>query len=57
MKAWVLSAYPQAEITSGFDDRYLATSVDRNWVYAPGTGFTRVATKDLGAAAGGREDL
>lgn len=57
MKVWVLRAHPQAEITSGFDDRYLATSVDRNWVYAPSTGFTRLATKDLPEDQMRREDL
>ena len=57
MKAWVLRAYPQAEITSGFDDRYLATSVDQNWVYEPSTGFTRVETKNLPDNPIGRGDL
>ena len=57
MKVWVLRAYPQAEITSGFDDRYLATSVDRNWVYEPSTGFKRVETKDLADDRMRREDL
>ena len=56
MKAWVLRAYPQAEITSNFDDRYLATSVDRNWVYAQASGFTRVLTADLTDAQTQRED-
>ena len=56
MKAWVLRAYPQAEITSNFDDRYLATSVDRNWVYAQASGFTRVRTADLTDAQTQRAD-
>lgn len=35
MKYWVLNKYPQAEIDSNFDDRYLSTSMGQEWVYRP----------------------
>jgi NCS1 family nucleobase:cation symporter-1 len=57
MKAWVLRSYPQAEIASGFKDDYLATSVDRNWVYSAQKGFSRVPTKDLADQGLARADL
>jgi len=56
MKLWILKRYPQAEITSGFSDAYLATSTDNSWVYTPHDGFRHVRTADLGDAALARED-
>ncbi len=41
MKVWVLNAYPQSEIASGYSDKYLATSVDQDWVYTAQNGFAR----------------
>lgn len=40
MKAWILPSYPQAEITSGYNEDFLATSVGKDWVYED-NGFTR----------------
>jgi NCS1 family nucleobase:cation symporter-1 len=57
MKVWVLPRYRQAEVESNFDDGYLATSVDRNWVYTPSTGFTHERTGEMPAHAIQREDL
>ncbi|KIL48196.1 NCS1 family transporter [Jeotgalibacillus soli] len=34
MKSWILKMYPQQEIESNFDDRYLATSVNKEWSYS-----------------------
>ncbi|RFU70509.1 nitrate reductase [Peribacillus saganii] len=41
MKTWILPRYPQAEIDSGFDAEYLATSVGKDWVYTS-EGFVRL---------------
>ena len=41
MTQWIAKHYPQSEITSGYDERYLATSVGMNWVYDTTTGFDR----------------
>ncbi|HVO88432.1 MAG TPA: NCS1 family transporter [Casimicrobiaceae bacterium] len=57
MKLWVLDAYPQSEITSGYSDSYLGTSVDQNWVYSEQKGFSRVATAALTDEKLTREDL
>lgn len=57
MRLWVLPRHPQAEITSHFSDRYLATSVDCNWVHDRRTGFSRVRTQQLTAKQAQREDL
>lgn len=57
MKLWVLRTYPQSEIASGYSEKYLATSVDRNWVYSPKKGFSRVPTKDLAEEGLSRPDL
>lgn len=57
MKLWVLPKYPQAEVTSRYHDRFLATSVGHNWVYAPAHGFSRVRSTDLTEAQTRREDL
>ncbi|PSJ22030.1 nitrate reductase [Halomonas sp. ND22Bw] len=56
MKAWILRRYPQKELESGFDDRFLATSVDRNWVYTEQGRFERLRTDDIPASALKRED-
>lgn len=57
MKLWVLGQYPQAEITSGYSDVYLATSTDSNWVYSAQDGFSHVRTADLADTELAREDL
>jgi NCS1 family nucleobase:cation symporter-1 len=57
MKLWILKRYPQAEITSGFSDAYLATSTDNSWVYSPQDGFRHVRTAELGDVVVAREDL
>lgn len=57
MKFWILGRYSQAEIESGFDDRFLATSVGLNWVYHRGEGFTRERTDEIPESAVSREDL
>ncbi|MGH3088495.1 MAG: NCS1 family transporter [Rubrobacteraceae bacterium] len=57
MRFWILSRYRQAEIESGYDDRYLATSLDLNWVYHRGEGFTREKTEEIPETAVAREDL
>jgi NCS1 family nucleobase:cation symporter-1 len=36
MKYWILKKYPQQEIESNFDERYLATSVNKDWSYSNG---------------------
>ncbi|WP_261317403.1 MULTISPECIES: NCS1 family transporter [unclassified Halomonas] len=56
MKAWILRRYPQEEIRSGFDDRFLATSVGRNWVYTEQGRFERLETGDIPDSALKRED-
>ena len=57
MRFWVLPRYRQAEIESGYDDRYLATSLGLNWVYHPEKGFSRQRTEDIPEDAIAREDL
>lgn len=57
MRLWVLPRYPQAELTSGHSDRYLATSVSYSWSYTPGRGFTRVPSRQLRDTQSHREDL
>lgn len=57
MKLWILRAYPQAEITSRYSDRYLATSLGRSWVYSEATGFSRVPNEALAGRPSAREDL
>lgn len=42
MKLWVLPTYLQSEITSNFDDGYLATSVGYDWVCLDGQNVTRL---------------
>lgn len=55
--AILLPRYGQAEIESGFDGRYLATSLGPNWVYHRGEGFTREKTEEIPESAVKREDL
>jgi NCS1 family nucleobase:cation symporter-1 len=57
MRFWIVSRYKQAEIESGHDDRYLATSLGLNWVYKRGEWFTRERTEDIPEDAVAREDL
>ncbi|MDO6788204.1 NCS1 family transporter [Cobetia marina] len=56
MKGWILRHYPQEEIDSGFNDRFLATSVGRNWVYTQQGHFERLKTDDIPTSALKRED-
>ncbi|MBS0354762.1 MAG: hypothetical protein JSR83_12800 [Proteobacteria bacterium] len=53
----MLPRYKQAEITSGYSDRYLATTVGHNWAYTPERGFQRLPTSQLRHAFDQREDL
>ena len=57
MQLWVLPRYQQAEISSGYSDRFLATTVGHNWTYTSERGFRRVPTSQLGHAFDQREDL
>ena len=57
MKAWVLPRHQQAEINDPDDAKYLATSVDLNWVYTAENGMQRVRTADIPSDAIAREDL
>lgn len=57
MKLWVLRKHPQAEITSNFNDRYLATSVEHDWVCLDGENLTRLPTRQTTGAQLQREDL
>lgn len=55
MKAFVLPSNPQQELSSGYSDRFLGTSVGMSWVHLGEGQFQRVATAEL--KSGGREDL
>ena len=55
MKVWIVPRYPQAEITSGYSDDYLGTSVNREWAYDEASGLRRVPAGSEVAVA--REDL
>lgn len=57
MRFWIMPRYRQAEIESGYDDGYLATSLGLNWVYHPEKGFTREKTEEIPEDAIAREDL
>ena len=39
MKHWICNKFEQKEITSGFSDSYLATSVGKEWAYSDDAGF------------------
>ena len=56
MKTWILRRYPQEELESNFDDRFLATSVGLNWVYTEQKRFERLTTDDIPTSALKRED-
>lgn len=56
MKTAVLPAHPQAEITSGFSDEYLATSEGKSWAYLGGGRFAQI-TPDAAGRSVEREDL
>jgi NCS1 family nucleobase:cation symporter-1 len=43
MKLWIVPGHPQAEVTSGFSDDYLATSAGKEWAYDARTGVHAVA--------------
>ena len=57
MKTWVLRAYPQREIASGYSDSYLATSVGHSWTYSEQRGFLRTPDSDTATLKLAREDL
>jgi nucleobase:cation symporter-1, NCS1 family len=57
MKMWIIHKYPQQELLSNFDDKFLATSVGMNWVFVKGSGFVRKDTKNIPEDALKREDL
>ncbi|MBD5803995.1 putative allantoin permease [Azoarcus sp. Aa7] len=57
MWLWVLPRYPQAEITSRYSDRFLATTVAHNWTYSAARGFVRIPSSQLSDAHSRREDL
>ncbi|WP_246079385.1 NCS1 family transporter [Parasedimentitalea maritima] len=57
MKTWVMPQCQQAEVIDPDDQKYLATSVNLNWVYTAEKGMQRVKTADIPAAAIAREDL
>lgn len=57
MKFWVLPRYPQQEVTSNFSEEFLASSVDRNWVFDQKQGFRRLSNADTSALQQKREDL
>jgi NCS1 family nucleobase:cation symporter-1 len=40
MKFWIAPKYPQAEISSSYDDSFLSTSVNQDWSFTP-DGFVR----------------
>jgi hypothetical protein len=54
---WVLRTHPQAEITSNFNDRYLATSVNHDWVCLDGENLSRLPIRQISGAQLQREDL
>ncbi|MDD7910786.1 NCS1 family transporter [Pseudovibrio exalbescens] len=57
MKAWVLPRFKQDEVEHPDMDKYLATSIDRNWVYVEGNGMVQMETSAIPAHALAREDL
>ncbi len=57
MKAYVLKLHPQAEIDSGYSNRYLATSEGKNWVYLGQGRFDRLSEAETHGDEIGREDL
>jgi len=57
MKVWVIPKYPQQELLSNFNDKYLATSVGMNWVFIKESGFLREDTESIPEDALKREDL
>ena len=56
MKLLVLPRNPQAELTSGYADHYLATSQGKSWVHLGQGRFERMTPAEQGKAQG-REDL
>jgi len=54
---WVIPKYPQQELLSNFNDKYLATSVGMNWVFIKESGFLREDTESIPEDALKREDL
>jgi NCS1 family nucleobase:cation symporter-1 len=57
MKVWILPSYPQAEVVNPNDSEYLATSVNKNWVFTPGVGMQRLETAQIPETSLKREDL
>lgn len=57
MKTWIMPRHAQAEVSDPDDVKYLATSVNINWVYTAGLGMQRVKTADIPTDAIARDDL
>ena len=57
MKLVVLPSNPQAEITSGYSNEYLATSEGLSWAYLGNGQFRRMTQEEADGEAIGREDL
>ncbi len=57
MKAWILPRFTQDELKHDEDDTYLATSINRNWVYLEGQGMVKMDCASIPAHALSREDL
>ncbi|MTI16197.1 nitrate reductase [Rhodobacteraceae bacterium RKSG542] len=57
MKFWVLKVCKQEEVENPCDETFLATSVDRNWVYLEGRGMVQMETRHIPEHALSREDL
>ncbi|WP_158162710.1 NCS1 family transporter [Grimontia hollisae] len=57
MKFWILPTYKQKEVTSNFNDEYLATSEGMNWVHEGNGHFSRKTTRELESKSLKREDL
>lgn len=57
MKVMVLPSHPQAEITSGYSNDYLATSEGVSWAYTGHGQFRRMTPAEADGAGIAREDL
>ncbi|EEA93219.1 MULTISPECIES: NCS1 family transporter [unclassified Pseudovibrio] len=57
MKAWILPKFKQDELVHTDDEKYLATSINRNWVYLDGQGMVKMDCSSIPAHALSREDL
>ncbi|KZL24044.1 NCS1 family transporter [Pseudovibrio sp. Ad37] len=57
MKVWILPKFKQDELVHADDEKYLATSVNRNWVYLDGQGMVKMDCASIPDHALSREDL